>query len=191
MIMLSFTTVDTTERYYFQYVFVLTCAVVLLFRNLKKCTKIKTGMYVCVCLLIAVIATERFSHRYLPVLKAEEPMQNDLYQVVMYLEEKELHTVYSTFHSANKITVLSNGQVRAAAVDSVSDMGICRWMTSTDWYVPNVPFEAKTAYVIPESAMGDFEKFLALHGEDTQFEAQIGSYSIYSSDYNFSRMDIY
>lgn len=191
VIMVSFTTVDTTERYYFQYIFVMACSIVLLFRKLKQYAKLRAGAYVCTCLVIVVIVIERFSFRYFPILKEEEPIKNDIYQVVTYLEEKELYTAYSTFYFANTITILSNGEIRAAAVDSVSNMGICRWMTSTDWYVPNVPFEAKTAYVIPESVMGDFDEFLAMHGDDMQFEAQIGSYFIYSSEYNFSRMDIY
>lgn len=189
--MLAFTTVDTTERYYFQYVFVMAYAVVLLFRKLKQPTRFQTGVRLCVCLIIAVMVIERFFYIYLPVLKTEEPIESDAYHVVQYLEERKLQTAYSTFENANEMTVLANGKVIVAAVDSVSNMGICRWMTSTDWYVPNVPFEAKTAYVIPESDMEAFAEFLALHGDDMQFETQIGRFSIYSSDYNFSRMDIY
>ena len=68
-------------------------------------------------------------------------------------------------------------------------MDICKWMSSTDWYVPNVPYEERTAYVIPESQMEAFQAFLAVHGEDMKLEAQIGRFLIYSSDYNFSCLE--
>ena len=68
-------------------------------------------------------------------------------------------------------------------------MNICKWMTSTEWYVPNVPFEAKTAYIITESRMKDFESFMEAHEEDIWFETKIDGYSIYGSEYNFSTLE--
>lgn len=189
--MLSFTTIPTTPRYFFQYVFVMAGAVVLLFRKVRETANYKTMAEWGVCVLAVVLAVERFFCVYAPILKREEPVQDDIYRIARYLEDRELHTVYTTFENANVITVLTNGKIRGAAVDSVSDMAICRWLTSTEWYVPNVPFEEETAYVIPESMMEEFEEFLAAHGDDMKYETQTGDYLVYSSDYNFSRMDIY
>lgn len=62
-------------------------------------------------------------------------------------------------------------------------------MTSTDWYVPNVPFESKTAYIITESRMKDFELFMETHKDDVWFETQIGGYWIFGSEYNFSILE--
>lgn len=189
--MLSFTTIPATQRYFFQYVFVMAGAVVLLFREVKESAKYKRMADWGVCVLIVVLAAERFCCVYSPILMMEEPVQDDIYQTARYLEDRDLRTVYTTFNNANVITVLTNGKIRGAAVDSVSNMSICRWLTSTEWYVPNVPFEEETAYVIPESEMEEFGEFLAVHGDDMKYETQIGDYLVYSSDYNFSRMDIY
>ncbi|MDD6072460.1 MAG: hypothetical protein PUC12_16860 [Clostridiales bacterium] len=98
-------------------------------------------------------------------------------------------TAYSTFDNANTITVLTNGKVRVAAVASLEKMDICKWMSSTQWYVPNVPFEEKTAYIIPESKIEEFNKFLKNHEGDVEFSTKIGSYLIYTSEYNFSRLE--
>ena len=44
-----------------------------------------------------------------------------------------------------------------------------------DWYAPAIPYETRTAYIIPEAEMENFEGFLALHEKDVQLETQIGN----------------
>lgn len=187
--MVAFTTVEGTERYYFLFSFVMAYGAVLFFRKIKASTALRQGLRLCLVLVLAVLATDRFSNIYLPVIKEEEPPRGEAYEVVCFLEENGFQTAYSTFENANTMTVLSNGKTRVASVASVEKMDICRWMSSTDWYVPNVPYEERTAYVIPESEMGAFDAFLAVHGEDMRFETQIGGFFIYSSDYNFSCLE--
>lgn len=186
--MVAFTTVESSERYYFQSVFVMACSVILLFRKSNVPVKIKRGMKAAVCVAVILLTVTHFVDIYLPILRSEEPPANELYEVVHYMEENGFKTGYSTFDKANTMTVISDGRVRVAAVNSLSEMDICKWMTSTNWYVPNIPFESETVYIIPEPKMGDFEVFLQSHEEDVRFETQIGEFFIYSSDYNFSRL---
>lgn len=186
--MVAFTTFESSERYYFQIVFVMAYSVILLFRKSNVLVKFKWGMKMAACVAVMLLTAMHFVDIYLPILRSEEPPVNDFYEAVQYLEENDFQLAYSTFESANTMTVISDGEVRVAAVNSVSEMDICKWMTSTEWYVPNVPFESVTAYIISESEMGDFEEFLESHEDDMRFETQIGRFSIYSSDYNFSRL---
>lgn len=185
----AFTTVEDSERYYFLFSFVMAYGTVLFFRRMRADTAFRRGLRLSLCLVILALTTERFCNIYLPVLKAEEPPQGEISEVVCFLEEHDFQTAYSTFENANLMTVLSNGKTRVASVGSVEKMDICKWMSSTDWYVPNVPYEERTAYVIPESQMEAFQAFLAVHGEDMKLEAQIGRFLIYSSDYNFSCLE--
>lgn len=187
--MVAFTTVEGTERYYFLFSFVMAYAAVLFFRKIKASTALRQGLRFCLVFVLAVLTIDRFSNIYLPIIKAEEPPQGDACDVVCFLEEHGFQTAYSTFENANMMTVLSNGKTRVVSVSSVEKMDICKWMSSTDWYVPNVPYEERTAYVIPESEMETFEGFLAVHGGDMRFETQIGGFFIYSSDYNFSCLE--
>lgn len=188
VLMVAFTTVASSERYYFQSVFVMAYSVVLLFRKSNLFVKFKWGIKIATCMAVILLTATHLVDIYLPILRSEEPPVNEFYEVVQYLEENGFRMAYSTFDKANTMTVISDGEIRVAAVDSVSEMDVCKWMTSTDWYVPNVPFESETAYIIPESKMGDFEEFLQSHEEDMRFEKQIGEIFIYSSDYNFSRL---
>ena len=103
--------------------------------------------------------------------------------------ENDYHTAYATFENANTLTVLTNGKVQVSAVASVEKMDICKWMSSTDWYVPNMPFEDKTAYIITKAEAESFAVFLETHKEEVEFAASIGKYSIYTSNYNFSVLE--
>lgn len=184
--MVAFTTVESTERYYFMFSFVMAYAAVMFLRKLETAAALQYGLRLCITLVITVLTIERLCNIYLPILRSEEPPQSESYDVVRFLEENDFRMAYSTFENANMMTVLSNGSIRVASVASVEKMDICKWMTSTDWYVPNVPFEERTAYIIPETQMEAFDTFLAVHGDDMTLETQIGRFYIYSSDYNFS-----
>lgn len=182
-LMVAFTTVESSERYYFGSIYAMAFAVAFLWNKIKNRWKWIGGI------LIAALVVTNIYTIYLPIMKQEEPPETAIYQVGKWLEENQYHTAYATFENANTITVLTNGKARAAAVASVDKMDICKWMSSTDWYVPNVPFVERTAYIVTESEAEMFDDFLKEHGEYVQFDSQIGKYLIYTSDYNFSRLD--
>lgn len=182
-LIVAFTTFGDSERYYFLLIFAMAFAAVLGGRRLKQGWKVIGGI------LIAIFAVINIYTVYLPILRSQEPPASELYAVGRYLEENDYHTAYATFENANTLTVLTNGRVQAAAVASVEKMDICKWISSTDWYVPNMPFEDKTAYIITEAEAENFTSFLEKHREEVQFAASIGKYSIYTSDYNFSVLE--
>lgn len=187
---MAFTTYETTERYYFMFTYAIAFAPVLLFNRIRRMQNRIYGKILSflIFLTVSVIAVSNLIAIYIPIMKAKEPPQTAEYEVARYLEENNLPTGYSTFDHANNLTVLSNGKVRVAAVASLDKMDVCKWLSSADWYVPNVPYEERTAYIIPEARMDEFSEFLALHEKDMQFETQIGNYFIYSSSYNFSNL---
>ncbi len=113
----------------------------------------------------------------------------DEYQVVEFLKENNYLTAYATFEHANTMTVLSNGDVRVYSVATIEKMDICKWLTSTDWYFPNVPYKHKTAYIVTETEMAAINEFLKEKENLVHEAATIGKYHIFFSDYNFSNSD--
>ncbi len=182
-LIVAFTTFGDSERYYFLLIFAMAFAAVFGGRRLKQRWKVIGGI------LIAIFAVVNIYTVYLPILRSQEPPASELYAVGQYLEENNYHTAYATFENANTLTVLTNGKVQAAAVASVEKMDICKWISSTDWYVPNMPFEDKTAYIITEAEAESFASFLEKHRGEVQFAVSIGKYSVYTSDYNFSVLE--
>ena len=126
---------------------------------------------------------------YIPILKSPDLINDSRYHVVQYLEEKGYERAYSTFDNANTMTSMCNGRVQVSPVASYEKMDVCKWMASTDWYCPNVPFEERTAYVVSEYFLGDFEKFQEKHQDTVVFETKIGQYYIYGSDFNYSTLE--
>lgn len=186
---ISFTTFESTERYYFQFVYVTAYAVVLFLKRLKQSIKSESEIYLCICLVIVILTTIHFYNIYLPILREPEPPQNDYYKAAKYLEENDYEIAYSTFLYSNTMTALVNGEIMVVPIDSLEKMNVCKWMTSRNWYVPNRPFEERTAYVIPEEERNAFNVFFKQHEEDMQLEIQIGRFSIYSSNYNFTNLN--
>lgn len=181
-LMVSFTTVGSSERYFFMLPFVMAFSVGLLLEQNGAGRKI-----IGVTTAIVLVVLNSFSV-YSPIFRSKEPPDSNRYEVVRFLEEEGYMVAYSTFESANMMTILSNGRVRVYPVASVENMDICKWMASTEWYCPNVPFKQKTAYIISASEMDGFQNFLAEKGEFVHKLKEIGIYTIYVSDNNYSNL---
>lgn len=182
-VMAAFTTVESTERYYFVLLFLLPFSAVLVWEKGNRGVK---GM---ISALAVLLALSNLTEVYLPVLQSDEPPFSEEYQVAGFLEEKGLSTAYATFENANTMTVLSGGRVRVYPVATVEKMNICKWMASTDWYCPNMPFESKTAYIITDTEKDRFAAFLNGKGGFVKEAGKIGKYTVYVSEYNYSNLE--
>lgn len=183
-LIVSFTTVESSERYYFMLVFAMALTVILLGQ--------KGGIGIKLVLLGAVIilSVTNIYQIYVPILKSEEPVDTEAYRVVSFLEENDCFAAYATFENANMMTVLSNGRVRVAPVASLSQMDICKWLSSKDWYPPNVPLGQRTAYIVTEAEQQEFLVFLNDKAENVKEMKQIGKYKIFISDFNYANLGI-
>ncbi len=183
-LIVAFTTVESTDRYYFILLFLLVFSAVIIWKNGKRVVKNVIGgiaIFLTVSNLIRV---------YLPILKSAEPPATEEYQVTIFLKERGLSTAYATFENANTMTVLSDGIIHVYPVATVEKMDICKWLTSTDGYCPNIPFESSTAYIITDREKEYFSIFLNEKSRKLKEAGKIGKYTIYVSDYNYSNLGI-
>lgn len=178
----TFTTVESTGRYYFVFIIAMAMAAALLY-NKKKNTS-----FLIVVFIVGVFALHLVKV-YVPILKSTDLIGDSRYHVIQYLEEKDYKRAYTNFDNANTMTSMCNGSVQVSPVASFEKLDICKWMASTDWYCPNVPFEEKTAYVVSEYFLPEFEKFQKNHQDTIVFETKIGQYYIYGSEYNYSTLE--
>lgn len=164
-VMVAFTTVESSERYYFMWIFAMTFAVTLLWEQQR--TKIISGVGFIVAVVIIVINLDTI---YIPIVRAQEPTPSDALEVVRYLEENGYKEAYSTFESANMMTALSNGKVNVYALNSFASMDMCQWLTSTDWYpVDGVADQSGTVYVVPDIRLAELEQFAGVGGVALRF----------------------
>lgn len=182
-VMVAFTTVESSERYYFMWIFAMAFAVILgweqTVRGLKNCKMYLTCVVNSIPLMASIIVViGNLNHVYVPILKAQEPTPSDALEVVRYLEESGYEEAYSTFESANMMTALSDGRVNVYALNSFDSMDMCQWLTSRDWYPEDgVADQSGTVYVVPDARSEELDR-LAEKGMDYEILNEVGTYWI-------------
>lgn len=182
----TFTTIESSQRYYFMLLFAMAFGFTCFVKYLSEKSSILAGVGYIMIFFLFVFQLRTI---YIPIMQSDEPAYSEELEVCRYLEENGYDIAYADFERANTMTVLSGGDLRVAAVASVEKMDICKWLSSTEWYVPNVPYESRTAYIVTEAEREDFEKFYDLYKEEMWFDMQIGKFYIYGSDYNYSHLE--
>ena len=183
-LIISFTTAESADRYFFMLMPAMALTIVMVWQKSQRGVKLLLAGYV---ILLSIV---NICQIYVPVLQSDDPPDTEAYEVVSFLEENDCFSAYSTFEHANMMTVLSDGKVRVAPVASVSNMDICKWLSSEEWYPPNVPLRQRTAYIITEEEQESFKDFLVDKSEYIEEVIQIGIYKIYMSDFNFANLGI-
>lgn len=181
-LVVAFTTVESSDRYYFLIYFVMAYGCIL------ACQKMTGKIRNLMVILIFTYSVVILGNVYLPIIKSDRKPETDMYEIIDYLIENNIELSYSTFDYANTITVMANNEIKVAPVASVEKMDICKWMSSTEWYVPYVPYESKTAYIISEPKNESFQIFLDKHEKEVFLGKKIGRYYVYISEYNFSNL---
>lgn len=185
-LIVMFTTIESSHRYYFMVYFVMAFGFIYFISLFKEKSVVLYRSGYVIVLILSLFQVNTF---YRPIIQSEEPIGTSEYKVSQYLLDNGYHTAYATFESANTMTVLSGGTVRVAAVASVDKMDACRCLSSSEWYVPNVPYKSATAYIVTEKENEEFGRLYGQHTEDIQLMTQIDKYMIYVSDYNFSCLE--
>lgn len=185
-LMVAFTTVESTGRYYFVFLAVLSlAAVMLLARQEKNLMPVKV-----ICWAAAgFLMVGNLFHLYVPMMKSKEPPENDYKAVVDFLKENDYLLAYASFENANTMTLVSDGEVRVAPAASVEKMDICKWLSSKEWYPPEISRDQVTAYVVTESQMPEFSIFLQDKEDEIKRIWQTGKFHIYVSDYNYANIE--
>lgn len=108
----------------------------------------------------------------------------DYKEVADFLEEQQIAYGYAEFWDAGRISLITDGAVTMGHSYLMEDLKMYWWLTSTEWYAPNLPEEMKTAYVVKNQKLQDFEVQFEDRTEVTSvFENE--SFTIYISDHNF------
>lgn len=166
-LMVAFSTVESSERYYFMWIFSMAFAMILDFeQGAESLSGQKTDdwknmdldgsglcqmrrkrgqhnrtvwltMTVIMLITAGIIIGIKVYTVYRPILKSEEPTASDALEAAKYLEKNGDDMAYFTFENANKMTALSNGRVNVYAINSFATMDICKWLTDRNGYPEN------------------------------------------------------
>lgn len=137
--------------------------------------------------MILVFAFSNYKDLYLDVVTGNDNENPEYQQIIDWMEENEYYYGYAEFANANTITTYSDGKVQVSGIADGS-FGICKWLTSTNWYVPNLPQKMPTVYIISKSRLEAFTESFST-APDLQVGFETDNYAIYESNTNYTYID--
>lgn len=153
-LIISFTTTDNADRYYFMLLIAMAYSIPLFLENINSKSIKVIGV-----LLAFIISVYQMNYVYYPIVSSEEPIQNSDYEVAKSLVDRNIKMACSTFEHANTIMCLTDGKVIVRAIDSMEQMNPCQWLTNKEWFTRfnNTP----VAVIATDNTVMDFENYLA------------------------------
>ncbi len=196
VVMGAFTTTESVWRYYFMSYYVLSFGTACLLQGViewdrkgvkKEGYRRKWGRLteVVLAVCIAVFAILVWKEELLP--SACRSSGNAEYeQIVQWMQEQDCRYGYSTYDSANAITGSCNGAVQVSAVADLETLEICKWLTDSEWYVPSLPADMKTAYIVPKSLEESFSLNPERHADIIE-GLETENYIVYMAEHNYTQ----
>jgi hypothetical protein len=105
-------------------------------------------------------------------------------EVTEFMRSEGLYYGYAEFWDADRLAVITDGELVFGCSYYMEDLGMYWWLTNTDWYPPTLPTEMRTAYVIRR---GKEAGFLAQF-EDPSVMSEVyanDGFTVYVSDTNY------
>lgn len=108
-------------------------------------------------------------------------------EVAEFMIDADIEYGYAEFWDAERITMVVDGAVTMGCAYGMEDLKMYWWLTSKQWYPPNLPTDMKVAYVVKISKK---DAFLGQFGDASLMELQFENerFAVYVSDKNFMRI---
>lgn|GEM_PF-167762 len=143
----SITTIPAYHYYFFIVIFLGAVSIGMLADIFSRGYPVMCGFLLAYILLYGSL---NFIYTYVPAMTADGK-QSDYKEVVAYMEENEIEYGYAQFWHANRLSAVANGQITIGGVYDMGNLGMYWWLTSTRWYMPDLPEEMVTAYIVSDS----------------------------------------
>lgn len=153
-LIISFTTTDNSNRYFFMLLIAMAYSVPLLLENIKK-----PVVSLCGAIVAFIPVIFQMNYIYSPIITSEEPRHNNTYEVAQSLVDRDVKIACATFDYAGTIMCLTDGQVTVRSIDSMEQMNICQWLTNAEWFEPYP--DTPVAVITTDYTFEDFERFLS------------------------------
>lgn len=173
------TTAETAHNYFFMVWFLVVAVIAVLITHYGQkgsALGILTALGVCVFALL------NLKYTYAEAVSTTDNLE-PYEEVAEYMEQQGLFMGYAEFWDAARISLISDGRITMGHSYQMEALGRYWWLTNVNWYVPNLPEDMRTAYVVKTA---DRENFLAQFEDPAimklGFENE--SFAVYISDKN-------
>ena len=181
---ISITSTGADQNYFFIVIFLVAIIIGIMVHIFEK-----ESIFLCTIVVsfVCLFGILNLNYTYKNALETQTNLE-EYEEIADYLEENGYEYAYAQFWDANRITAITDGKVTAGNVlDSVQNLSAYWWLTSTKWYVPNLPTEMPTAYIISKDKVTEFLQGLSSHPQiDIGYKTK--NYVIYISPVNYVKL---
>lgn len=177
------TTAETAHNYFFVIWFVIIATLSVMITHFEKAAPAFSKLIVlCICLF----ALCNIFYTYADCITTDDNLR-EYEEVISYMESQDISYGYAEFWDASRICVMTDGAITMGHSYQIEDLRMYWWTTSTKWYVPSLPEQMRTAYVVRLEDKAGFEaqfedpSAVTLGMENSKF-------AVYLSDFNFVHM---
>ena len=177
------TTAETAHNYFFMVWFVVIAVLALLITYFEKSAPHFARLIaVCVC----CFAVCNIFYTYKDCITSEDNLA-EYEEVIDFMESENITHGYAEFWDASRICIMTDGAITMGHCYRMEDLCMYWWTTSTKWYVPNLPEQMPTAYVVcAEDKEGFLKQFEDPSIVTLGFENE--RFAVYISEWNLVRM---
>lgn len=176
------TNAETAHNYFFVVWFVIITVLALLITHFEKAAPCFARLIAC---CVCVFAVCNLFYTYKDCVTVEDNLR-EYEEVIAYMDSEEIDLGYAEFWDASRICIMTDGRLTMGHCYRMEELKMYWWTTSTKWYVPNLPEQIPTAYVVraedKEAFEAQFEDaaIVTLGFENERFAVYISEYNLVS-----------
>lgn len=138
------TTAETAHNYFFMVWFVVIAVLALLITHFEKAAPHFARL---IALCVCIFAVCNLFYTYKDCITTEDNLA-EYEEVIAYMDSENITHGYAEFWDASRICIMTDGRITMGHSYHMEDLRMYWWTTSTKWYVPNLPEDMLTAYVV-------------------------------------------
>lgn len=177
------TTAETAHNYFFMVWFVIICVFALLITYFERhAPRFANLIAICVC----CFAVCNIFYTYKDCIQSQDNLA-EYGEVIDFMESENITHGYAEFWDASRICIMTDGAITMGHCYHMEDLRMYWWTTSTKWYVPNLPEQMPTAYVV---CTEDKEAFLKQFDDPSVVTLgfENNRFAVYTSPWNLVPM---
>uniref|UniRef100_UPI0040574DA1 hypothetical protein n=1 Tax=Acetatifactor sp. TaxID=1872090 RepID=UPI0040574DA1 len=112
-------------------------------------------LWVAFSIFVCGYALANLAYTYVPAMTSDS-RQTEVKEVADFLEDAGIEFAYAQYWNANRLTIVSEGEVTMGGIYDMSNLEMYWWLTNVNWYPPNLPVALPTAYVVTPAEEAGF-----------------------------------
>lgn len=177
---IGITSAEAAHYYFFMTWFAAAVIVAVLVEHL---TGKQSAFAALILLAVAAFSVLNLKYTYYEAVTTRDNLQ-EYREVADFLTENDISYGYAEFWDAERICLITDGEVTMGHSYSMGNLAGYWWLTSTKWYPPTLPTDMRTAYVVRIDMQEAFEQQFP-EGEAPTLEYQNEKLAVYIGNRNY------